>query len=52
MATGSAETPLYVRVIVNGIPTTSGLEVAAFIDGVCRADATSANYLGTVPLRI
>lgn len=46
MATGSAETPLYVRVIVNGIPTTSGLEVAAFIDGVCRADATSANYLG------
>ena len=46
MATGSAETPLYVRVTVNGIPTTSGLEVAAVIDGVCRADATSANYLG------
>ena len=46
MASGSAETPLYVRVTVNGVPTTSGLEVAAFIDGGCRAAATTANYLG------
>ena len=46
MASGSAETPLYVRVTVNGVPTTSGLEVAAFIDGDCRAAATTANYLG------
>lgn len=37
--TGS--TPVYVQVKVNGVPSTS-LEVAAFINGDCRADARDA----------
>ena len=37
--TGS--TPVYVQVKVNGVPST-GLEVAAFINGECRADARDA----------
>lgn len=37
--TGS--TPVYVQVNVNGVPST-GLEVAAFINGDCRADARDA----------
>lgn len=49
MTSGSLDTPLYVRVYVNGTETTSGLEVAAFINGECRAKATTVSQLGTSP---
>lgn len=40
------ETPVYVQVNVNGRAANGndGIEVAAFIDGQCRADATSMMY--------
>ena len=47
MTTGTHETPLYVSVKVNGNLTSTGLEVAAFIDDECRAVATTAMQLGS-----
>lgn len=49
MTNGEKDTPLYVRVYVNGAETTSGLEVAAFVNGECRAKATTVSQLGTSP---
>lgn len=45
LTTSSFETPVYVRVTVNGNVINAGIEVAAFIDGECRATATSATML-------
>ncbi len=45
MTSGTRETPLYVSVYVNGVQTTTGLEVAAFVGDECRASATTANQL-------
>ena len=47
MSTAPAETPIYVRINVNGTPASSGLEVAAFVDGDCRAVASTAVTLGS-----
>lgn len=45
MTSGTRSTPLYVSVFVNGVQTTNGLEVAAFVDDECRASSTTANQL-------
>ena len=47
MANSQDETIVYVRVFINGTMTNTGLEVAAFIDDECRADATTAVTLGS-----
>ena len=47
MSTAPNETPVYVRIYVNGIMKNSGLEVAAFVDCDCRADAVSAVTIGS-----
>ncbi|MCR5181270.1 MAG: hypothetical protein K6C30_08690 [Bacteroidaceae bacterium] len=49
---GTTETPLYVTVQVNGNTTTTGLEIGAFVDGECRATATTASYLGGTAYRL
>jgi len=45
MSNAPLETPLYVRVYVDDAEMTKGLEVAAFIDEQCRAQATSTTSL-------
>lgn len=47
MSTAPAETPIYVRINVNGTPASDSLEVAAFVDGDCRAVASTAVTLGS-----
>jgi len=49
---GTTETPLYIRVCVNDTMKTSEVEVAAFIDGECRASATSATEIDNTVYRL
>ena len=47
------ETPLYVSVNINeSLPAAPSLEIAAFIDGECRAQATVTNNNGYYALRV